>query len=369
MSHLPIRELSPYHRNWKIQARVTNKSPMRDYASKNSNPGKVFSIELLDKDGGEIRGTFFGNEAVKFHDMIQIGKVFEISKGNIKVANKKYTNVNHNYEITFSQATEIKEVSNSPEIEHIKYRFVKLREVANKPLFNKVDLLVAVKDFKAPRTIVTKADNREVMLREITVVDSSEFSMDLTLWGETAEQLKEETLLGKPILAFKGITLREQKPEGSDKASRSGAVNKFDQINVNAQEAVPAEFKEMSEWWMTFQASGRSTTDLSEGGYSRSGNAGPSRKEISFEDLEAEAEEVTTDVYYSCVGRVKIIRATNRDGNLSVMYEACPKCNRKVPDDQFCLACNEKVEPNPRYLIQSVLIGDYSGASWLNVIS
>jgi replication factor A1 len=57
-SYLPIGELSAYQTKWVIKARVTNKAPMRTW-SKNGNEGKVFHVELLDAEGGEIRASFF----------------------------------------------------------------------------------------------------------------------------------------------------------------------------------------------------------------------------------------------------------------------------------------------------------------------
>ena len=35
-----------------------------------SSAGKLFSVDLLDKDGGEIRATLFKEQCDKFHDVL-----------------------------------------------------------------------------------------------------------------------------------------------------------------------------------------------------------------------------------------------------------------------------------------------------------
>ena len=55
---MPIRELSCYSGRWAIKARVTSKGQIRPFRN-SKNEGKLFSIDLLDADGGEIRGIIF----------------------------------------------------------------------------------------------------------------------------------------------------------------------------------------------------------------------------------------------------------------------------------------------------------------------
>lgn len=52
---VPIKALNPYHGRWTIKARCTNKGDVRTYNNARGG-GKMFSFDLLDKDGGEVRG-------------------------------------------------------------------------------------------------------------------------------------------------------------------------------------------------------------------------------------------------------------------------------------------------------------------------
>lgn len=47
-----------------------------------------------------------------FYDVLQVDKVYNISKGSIKMANKQFSTVNNDYEMTIDNNTMISVVSN-----------------------------------------------------------------------------------------------------------------------------------------------------------------------------------------------------------------------------------------------------------------
>lgn len=52
----------------------------------------------------------FNEAARKFHDKFQLGKVYYISKGILKVANKQFKTVQNDYEMTLNENSEVEEV-------------------------------------------------------------------------------------------------------------------------------------------------------------------------------------------------------------------------------------------------------------------
>jgi hypothetical protein len=86
---MPISSLTPYtnrflivdlnflidalHR-WTIKARITNKSDIRRWSNQKGE-GTLFSIDLLDASGGEIRGTFFKETCEKWFPILELHKV------------------------------------------------------------------------------------------------------------------------------------------------------------------------------------------------------------------------------------------------------------------------------------------------------
>ena len=82
--------------NWRIKAKVTRKYPIKHWSNHKTN-GKVLTIDLIDKDGSEIQAAFFNDAAEKF-DILE-GKTYLMSGGKLKIANKKFTTINHDYQI------------------------------------------------------------------------------------------------------------------------------------------------------------------------------------------------------------------------------------------------------------------------------
>ncbi|RLN27497.1 replication protein A 70 kDa DNA-binding subunit C-like [Panicum miliaceum] len=102
----PINALSPYQARWKIKARVTAKSDLRHFINA-KGPGKVFSFDLLDAEGGEIRATCFNLQAEQYFDQIEVDKVYLISEGSLKPAQKKFNPLNNDNEIFVDHRTSI----------------------------------------------------------------------------------------------------------------------------------------------------------------------------------------------------------------------------------------------------------------------
>lgn len=69
----------------------------------------------------------FNEAARKFYEKFALGKVYYISKGTLKVANKQYNTVQNDYEMTLNENSEVDEVSNEAAfIPKMKFNFVKI---------------------------------------------------------------------------------------------------------------------------------------------------------------------------------------------------------------------------------------------------
>ena len=80
--------------------------------------------------GTQIQATMFNEAARKFYEKFQLGKVYYISKGALKVANKQFKTVQNDYEMTLNENSEVEEASNEETfIPEAKFKFVEIEEL------------------------------------------------------------------------------------------------------------------------------------------------------------------------------------------------------------------------------------------------
>lgn len=94
--YTPIASLNTMNPDWMIKAKVTNKGNIRTYTNQRGE-GKLFNFELADAHGGQIQVTCFGSACDKFESIVQQGTVYIISKGDVKMANKRFSSIKNDY--------------------------------------------------------------------------------------------------------------------------------------------------------------------------------------------------------------------------------------------------------------------------------
>ncbi|KAG4967939.1 hypothetical protein JHK87_033590 [Glycine soja] len=66
---------------------------------------QVFSFDVVDSDGGEIRATCFNAVADQFHNVIEAGKEYRISRGSIKPSQNNFNHLRNDQELTLDVAS------------------------------------------------------------------------------------------------------------------------------------------------------------------------------------------------------------------------------------------------------------------------
>jgi len=356
---LPISEISSYHTKWSIKARVTARGQTRTF-SKGSSSGKVFSVDLLDKEGGEIRASFFNDAVDKFDTTLEIGKCYVFSRGSVKIANRQYNPCNHRYEITFDREAIVAPAGDDGEIKAFQFNFIDMRNLQSKSLPAKVDLCGIVSAFK-PALSFTSRDGKDLVKREITITDDTATSVDVTLWGDRAKT-EDSKFDGKPVMAIKGVLVKEWNGGRSGSLLQDGAII----FNPDGPEA-----KRIQKWWTDGGAS-QSIEALSVGG---GGGTGVRRdaKDATLADLRHIVENVPEKPeIYSVVTRLSTIQ-TRKQGEIQPMtYLACTlqkegstmTCNKKVEESGYCGGCGQHGNPAARMYLRARFV-DFADSAWL----
>ncbi|XP_061716011.1 replication protein A 70 kDa DNA-binding subunit [Cydia pomonella] len=344
MTH-PISSLSPYQNKWVIKARVMSKSPIRTWSNAKGE-GKLFSMDLCD-ESGEIRATAFRNEVDRFYDMLQVDKVYYISRCQLKTANKQYTSLKNDYEMTFSADTVISEcMEDASSVPTIKYDFVPINEIGNKNTDSLLDVIGVCRAASDVQELTARSTGKLLKKREVTLVDSTGGAVVLTLWGGEAESFDGSS---NPVVSAKGARLAEF--NGSK--SLSCLASTMIRLNPDLPEA-----HKLRGWY----DNGGANMDIVNISARSGAYGGGSGEWITFS--EAEAKQLGSGDkgdYYSLLGVLTFTFADN------AVYKACPQeqCNKKLVDQENglfrCEKCNREY-PNYKYrLLLGANVSDPTG--------
>uniref|UniRef100_A0A3Q3MH13 Replication protein A subunit n=1 Tax=Mastacembelus armatus TaxID=205130 RepID=A0A3Q3MH13_9TELE len=343
---VPIASLNPYQSKWTVRARVTLKSSIRTWSNSRGD-GKLFSMEIVD-ESGEIRVTGFNQEVDKFYSLIEVGKVYYVSKGSLKIANKQYTSVKNDYEMTLNGESTIMPCEDSCDVPMVQCDFVSIGDLENREKDSIIDVIGVCKSVDEMTRLTTRS-NKEVSKRTLSLMDMSGKVVTVTLWGEEAEKFDGS---GQPIVAIKGAKL-------SDFGGRSLSASFNSTLMINPD--IPEAYK-LRGWYDKegHAMDGQSLTEMKAG----SGGGNTNWKALSDVKTEHLGHGDKAD-FYTCIATIVYLRKEN------CLYQACPSqdCNKKVVDQQNgmfrCEKCDKEF-PNFKYrLILSANIADYGDNQWV----
>eukprot|EP00879_Flechtneria_rotunda_P025305 GHRR01026883.1.p1 GENE.GHRR01026883.1~~GHRR01026883.1.p1 ORF type:complete len:797 (+),score=258.36 GHRR01026883.1:172-2562(+) len=359
---VPVKSLNPYLSRWTIKARCTQKGEVRRWSNPRSE-GKLFSFDLVDKDGTEIRATAWNDQVDHFYDMVQVGHIFMISKASLKPRNAKFNNTPHEYEIYLersSQLTPCEEDQETATIPHIMFSFKKLAELETIEAGQVVDV-IGVVDSVDPWNIITRRDGTETRKRSMVLRDDSGRSVEVTLWDKFTSMPGDE-LEGKvregqrPVVAFKGLRVGDF--NGKNLSSLSSTTVQVDPDRPEAGY--------LRNWYDVQGGSSMAVAALSEKG---GGGGGRQDRRITLKQIKDEG--LATDgntAWVSVLGTIAHIRTEN------MVYPACTRdfngrpCHKKLGGQEgswWCERCGAGVdEPAWRYLL-SVQAEDHTDHTWL----
>ena len=81
--------------------------------------------------GTQIQATMFNEAAKKFYPMFELGKVYYVSKGSLRIANKQFKTVQNDYEMTLNENAVVEEASGETIIPQVQFNFVKIDQLGS----------------------------------------------------------------------------------------------------------------------------------------------------------------------------------------------------------------------------------------------
>merc|ERR1712216_780472 len=193
---VPLAALNPYRTPWTVKVKLTNKGNVREYKSARG-PGKVCSVDFVDEEGTAIGATLWREAIEKYDSVLEVGKVYYVSKGSLKPADKRYSTSGNDYEMNLDGKCEIDvcndiDQSSAQKMQRA-YAFVPINKLASKiGARGNVDVVAVVKEVSELSSIRRKSDNTELNKREVVLVDDSAKTVRLTLWNALAVEVGEQ---------------------------------------------------------------------------------------------------------------------------------------------------------------------------------
>eukprot|EP01116_Phalansterium_solitarium_P017308 TRINITY_DN4229_c0_g2_i1.p1 TRINITY_DN4229_c0_g2~~TRINITY_DN4229_c0_g2_i1.p1 ORF type:complete len:652 (-),score=238.32 TRINITY_DN4229_c0_g2_i1:174-2129(-) len=363
-SVFPIKSLNPYQNRWTIKARVTSKSDIKTWTNAKGD-GRLFSVDLLDAQGGEIRATGFNDAVDKFYQLLEVNRVYYISGGAIKGANKKFSSIKNDYELTFEARTQIQlapDSATNADIPTMQFSFSAIDAIAGQHQKDDlVDVIGIVIETGSVQNIQSRA-GKDLVKRSVQLVDMSARSVEVTLWGQQAEQLPWSEA-DKPVVAFKGAKVSEFKGRGLTTVSSTHIA-----VNPDLREA------HALRGWFDSQGghvSAQPLSSMAQGGIDGEGGGFISSIQERKTFSQIKDENLGRDKQDNFVLR-GLITQIRHEGTM--WYTACPTkgCNKKVTQEAtgwHCVKCNKTYPQCEERYVLSLAAADHTGSSWLSAFN
>ncbi|KAF7458136.1 replication protein A 70 kDa DNA-binding subunit A-like [Cryptosporidium felis] len=333
----PIKSITSYLHRWRIIGRVVSKSDIRKFSSSKTKEGKVFSFEICDAEGSEIRATCFTKAVDKFYDLLKEGGVYSFSRGDVKEANTRFNTTGHEFEIIFNEDAEIQILPQDDRIPRKTYNFIPISEIKGYSKGQSLDLLGILLKAGPITTITVKSTGVDTQKRELTIIDQSGHSIDLTLWSERT-QLDEGLISQNPVVAVKNALVEEFNGFRLKLGSSSSL-----EWNPAGLEKV----QELRNWFHSQPNVQNSVISLSSSSpTSGAGHSSASTQRLSIEEIIASATSGSNSadvleggIWVQTYGTIRSIRDNK------YYWSSCPKCKRKVTEIEDPNSINALVLP------------------------
>jgi replication factor A1 len=303
-------------------------------------------------------------EAVdKYYNFFEVGKVYTIGGGKIKVANMKWNTCKSQYEMSLDVNSAIQLADDAGEIQAQTFDLVKIGHLEQVEPNKTVDVIGIVQEVSDVQSLMSKKTGQELQKADVTLIDDTGCQVRLTLWGNQAVNAPREIPVHK-VVAFRRA-----------RVSDYGGVTLSGPQGVFVEPAIP-ETEALHDWWRSQGSRGAPVKSLSS-----SGGTGGKMDPFSERKSIADIKNLSLGYQNQEKGDYLCFKANftffKKDKEGGAWYTACPnkedpcrnrcKVTQTTDGNWQCDRCHGTYPTCTRKWIFSGTVGDDSSSSWVSL--
>ena len=361
-AYTSLKQLTTFSRDFMILIRVTKKSEIKTFETRNNNmgtqsQGKLFYFIVLDRDGNEMQCTCFNKAVDKFFDIIEEDETYEIKGGYVKLNDKKYTRIKSDYKIVLDENSKITKKFDNGTIKKNNMNIVRIKDIQNMNLYSIVDLCVVV--LNVGEKMIKNTRNGSQPLKKIVVGDVSKYKIEISLWRVHSDT----NVKFGDILLINNVKIGEYKGR---------TLTTFDETCIKINPPLTNEYvKELDEFlqknelkgeWLDLENTSEMKTETKE--------ESENYTSVHIRDVLESLDE------YEDVSNLSKVTAivTQILHNEKNFYLGCSdrNCKRKLKlegdsDEYICPNCRKSTKTPTYYYTLSLRVKDASTEYWIDI--
>ena len=238
-------------------------------------------------------------------------------------------------------------------VPQVRFNFTNIGDLQNVEKDSIIDTIGILKEVGETSQITSKTTSKPYDKRDLTLVDNTNYSVRLTIWGSTASSFD---VVEESVVAFKGVKVSDFDGKSLSLLS-SGSMT----VDPDIDEA-----HKLKGW---YDAQGRTDTFTAQPSAGASLGAAGGRNDASKTILQVKEENLGMSEnvdYFTTTATIIYVKQDN------ISYTACLSegCNKKVTEVEEgqwrCERCDKThAKPLHRY-IMSLNVSDHTGQIWLS---
>ena len=363
-AYTSLKQLTTFSRDFIIFVRVTKKSEIKVFETRNSsvngtNQGKLFYFIVLDRDGNEMQCTCFNKAVDKFFDIIEEDQLYEIKGGYVKINDKKYTRIKSDYKIVLDENSKITKKIDNGTIKKNNMTIVHIKDIQNMNLYSIIDLCCVV--LNVGEKMIKSTRNGNQPLKKIIVGDVSGYKIEISLWRVHSDT----NVKFGDILLINNVKIGEYKGR---------TLTTFDETCIKINPSKENQYvKELEDFIEKNELKGQfldleNNTEIKNDKYNNAENE--NYCSVHIRDVLESLDE------YEDVHNLSKITATVTQilHNEKNFYMGCSdkNCKRKLKfeediDEYVCPNCNKSTKNPTYYYTLSLRVKDASTEYWIDI--